>query len=296
MTGLRPPLGSILNFRDVSEFVNEATHTRRLQTGLLYRCARPAQDEASFQDRQRLIHDYKVKSIIDLRTKTEHIEQARKQAANIKASAALSQTNDAVAEPLKMPNIAYYNINFNGSAFSRMLLSKLSWFEYIHLVGLMLLGYRLDAIKILSPHMEKMGLVGLAISSLDVCTYEVKQVFDVFAEEHNWPILVHCTQGKDRTGLVVMLVLFLLGVDEQAIDLDYRSSEAELASEKEARMKEIQSIGLSERFALCPSDVVKSVHAHLLEEYGGVCNYLAKIGVTTETIDIIKRKLLVDAQ
>lgn len=227
--------------------------------------------------------------------RTEHLEQARKREANIKASAALPKTNDAVAEPVKLPGIAYYDINFNGSAFSRMLLSKLSWLEFIRLIGLMVLGYRLDAIKILSPHMEEMGLVGLAKSSLDVCTHEVKQVFDVFAEEQNWPVLVHCTQGKDRTGLVVMLVLFLLEVDEQAIDLDYRISEAELAPEKDARMKEIQSIGLSERFAVCPPDVVKSVHAHLQETYGGVDSYLAKIGVNKEEIDIVKRKLLVDS-
>jgi protein tyrosine/serine phosphatase len=43
-----------------------------------------------------------------------------------------------------------------------------------------------------------------------VCKGEVKQVFDVLADDRNWPVLVHCTQGKDRTGLIVMLVLFLL--------------------------------------------------------------------------------------
>lgn len=44
------------------------TDFSRIKTGLLYRSARP--DEASFQDRQRLLRDYGVKSIIDLRTKS----------------------------------------------------------------------------------------------------------------------------------------------------------------------------------------------------------------------------------
>lgn len=159
----------------------------------------------------------------------------------------------------------------------------------------MICGYRKDAIKILAPHMEEMELVGLAKSSLDVCTHEMKQVFDVFADEANWPVLVHCTQGKDRTGLVVMLVLFLLGVDQAVIEDDYMLSQSELAPEKEERMKEIRSIGLSEKFAICPPNVVSSVHLHLREKYGGVEKYLEKIGVSRGTINLVKRKLLVEA-
>ncbi|KAB2100760.1 hypothetical protein AG0111_0g11033 [Alternaria gaisen] len=292
MTELQTPLKSILNFRDVSEFVNQTTGTRHLRNGLLFRSARP--DEASFQDRQRLLKEFGVKSIIDLRTKTEHIEQAQKHDARIKASAAIPQSNDDVAEPLKIPGITYHEINFNGSAFSRMLLSKLTWLEFFRLAGLMIVGYRKDAIKILAPHMEDMGLVGLAEQSLDVCTREVRQVFDVLGEEQNWPILVHCTQGKDRTGLIVMLVLLLLGVDQKTIDDDYRLSEPELEPEKEGRLKEMASIGLTEQFAICPPDLVSSVHSYLLEKYGSVEGYLEKAGVAKEQVDFVRGKLLVN--
>jgi protein-tyrosine phosphatase len=225
--------------------------------------------------------------------RTEHIEQAQKRDANIKASAAIPQTNNEVAQPLKIQGIAYHEINFNGSSFSRMLMSKLSWPEFFRLAGLMLFGYRLDAIKIIAPHMEEMGLVGLATSSMDVCKREVKQVFDVLADEQSWPVLVHCTQGKDRTGLIVMLVLFLLGVDEAAVDRDYRLSESELAPEKEQRMKEIGSIGLTEQFAVCPADVVSSVHLHIKEKYGTTEQYLQYVGVSKEAITRVKKIVLV---
>ena len=230
-----------------------------------------------------------------MRNRTEHIQQAQKRDAAIKASALLSGTNDNVAEPLKIPGMIYHEINFNGSSFSRMLISKLSWYEFFHLVGLMMFGYRLDAIKILAPHMEEMGLDGLATNSLDVCTREVKQVFDVLAAEENWPVLIHCTQGKDRTGLVVMLVLFLLNVDPSIVNKDYQLSESELVGEKEERMKEIQSIGLSERFAVCPPDVVETVRLHVEERYGGIEPYLGKVGVRKDQLDFIKKKLLAGA-
>ena len=79
-------------------------------------------------------------------SRTEHIEQARKRDAKI---------NDEVAEPLKIPGIIYHEINFNGSAFSRIFISELSWTEIGKLVGLTVLGYRLEAIKVLSPLMRE---------------------------------------------------------------------------------------------------------------------------------------------
>lgn len=225
--------------------------------------------------------------------RTEHIEQAQKRDAKIKASAAVPQSNDDVAGPLKIPGVVYHEINFNGSAFSRMLISKLTWVEFFRLAGLMIFGYRLDAIKILSPHMEEMGLVGLAKSSVDVCTKEVKQVFDVLADDRNWPVLVHCTQGKDRTGLIVMLVLWLTQIDDETIEEDYLLSEPELASEKESRMKEIGAIGLSEQFAVCPPGLAKKVHSHIQEKYGGVEKYLLeKVGVSPETLENVRRRML----
>lgn len=106
----------------------------------------------------------------------------------------MPQSNAEVTEPLEIAGITYHQINFNGSAFSRMLVSKLTWMEFFRLIGLMVFGYRTDAIKILAPHMEEMGLVGLATQSLDVCTHEVAQVFNVLAKDESWPLLVHCTQ------------------------------------------------------------------------------------------------------
>lgn len=227
------------------------------------------------------------------RGRTEHIEQAQKRDAKVKASAAVPQSNDDVAGPLKIPDVIYHEINFNGSAFSRMLISKLTWMEFFRLVGLMICGYRLDAIKILSPHMEEMGLAGLAKNSVDVCTKEVKQVFDVFADDKNWPVLVHCTQGKDRTGLIVMLVLWLAQVEDNIIEEDYVLSESELAPEKESRLKEIGAIGLSEQFAVCPPGLAKDVHSHIQEKYGSVEKYLLeKVGVSRETLENVKRRML----
>lgn len=45
-------------------------------------------------------------------------------------------------------------------------------------------------------------------------------------------LLVHCSLGRDRTGLLVALLLALVGVDDETILADYERSEEGLAGWK----------------------------------------------------------------
>ncbi len=56
----------------------------------------------------------------------------------------------------------------------------------------------------------------------------IRHAFTILADEGNLPAVVHCTHGKDRTGLLVALLLLMLGVDEAAVVQDYVLSEEEL--------------------------------------------------------------------
>lgn len=94
--------------------------------------------------------------------------------------------------------------------------------------------------------------------------------------------MAHCTQGKDRTGLVIFFILLLLEVPIDAMTHDYRMSEKELLPEKESRMKEISSIGLDEGFAGCPESWIEKMQEHLDVKYGGVWKYCRSIGFTEE--------------
>ena len=287
------PFSSVLNFRDVGETINALLGglPPLMKSSMFYRSARP--DEASPADRHVLTNTYKVRTIIDLRSKTEHIEQAKKIQANTQ-SAALAATNDgeSVAN-VHIPGVNYVDINLNGGSFSRALLWKLQWVSLLKLLALMAAGYRIEAIGILGREvMAPRGLVGLGMDSLDYSKDEIRQVFAVLADEESYPILVHCTQGKDRTGLIVLLLLLLLDVPIGAISTDYIASERELRQEMEARVKEIKSIGLGEEFALCPSSFVQELKKYLDEKYRGAECYLYDIGVSGQTREKI-RKILV---
>jgi protein tyrosine/serine phosphatase len=46
-------------------------------------------------------------------------------------------------------------------------------------------------------------------------------VMRIFAREKSLPALVHCAHGKDRTGVVIMLLLLVCDVPHEAIVQDY---------------------------------------------------------------------------
>jgi len=146
----------------------------------------------------------------------------------------------------------------------------------------MALGYRMEAISILGLNvMAPRGLLGLGQDSLTACGPEIVQCLRAFLPSTSTspcPILIHCTQGKDRTGLIVLLVLLLLDIPVEAIEADYRRSEKELEPEMEERMKEIRSIGLGEEFARCPEGWCGSMKEFLEEKWGGVGKYCEEIG------------------
>ncbi len=49
----------------------------------------------------------------------------------------------------------------------------------------------------------------------------LRQIFALLAQEENYPMIIHCNIGTDRTGLICFLVNALLGVSEYDLCVDY---------------------------------------------------------------------------
>ena len=52
-------------------------------------------------------------------------------------------------------------------------------------------------------------------------SHRFRAFFEVLLDESNYPLLYHCTAGKDRTGFATLLLLSALGVDKAIIIEDY---------------------------------------------------------------------------
>ncbi|KAF7856931.1 hypothetical protein EAF04_009691 [Stromatinia cepivora] len=280
---------NILNFRDVGKTINDFLGRKLIKEGRIYRSARL--DDATISDRQRIKDHYGIKTILDLRTLTEHDKQAKKRATDIR-DPRLVNLNSALKEPMKIPGIEYIEINVNGKGFERSLVWQLSPYSLIKLIGLMGLGYRLEAIGIIGRQvLQPRGLIGLSYDTIHHCGPELALLLRTYCSPSNYPILAHCTQGKDRTGLTIALVLFILEIPIEAISHDYLMSEEKLLPERKSRLKEIHEIGLSDDFAGCPADFVEKTYEYLENSYGSVENYLTTIGFTEDERTALVREL-----
>ena len=122
----------------------------------------------------------------------------------------------------------------------------------------------------------------LADSYFDIIEYTKPIIFAVLKtllNEQNLPALIHCSQGKDRTGVICMLVLSALGVSEEDIVQDYAKSEKGLLSVRAHTVKEICGrYGFKDAFTHARPDTMIELLQLIRMKYGSVLNFLDEIG------------------
>ena len=276
---------TISNFRDISTLINDPPpHPPTLKPSLFFRSALPS--TATPTALANLSTTHHIKTIIDLRTDTEILEEAEKHKQKSKPNLHCPTT---VSPP---PTT---HLSLNGPSYSQALLSRLSYLQYFRLAALYTLRYRTQAIAILGAAvMSPRGLSGLALDTLTYSTAEIATLFALLSKPESYPVLVHCTLGKDRTGLAVLLVALVCGAGEEGVRRDYERSGEELESGREEREVEVGKIGLSAAFAGTEEGWVGVVCGWLESEWGGVEGYLGRAcGVGAETIEGVRRVLMV---
>ena len=108
-------------------------------------------------------------------------------------------------------------------------------------------------------------------------------------------VVVHCFGGKDRTGLVVALLLRLVGVDLQTIGADYALSGHNLRDVTAAWIAKAEDDLERERrtrIGKAPAEAMVQVLEELERRYGGVRGYLEAAGLDSRTIDAAAARLL----
>ncbi|OAQ77638.1 tyrosine/serine protein phosphatase [Purpureocillium lilacinum] len=293
-----PPLDKVLNFRDVGKTVNLYLGERRVREGVIFRSARP--DDATPRDKTIIRDQLAIRTVIDLRTKTELLEQAQKSHAQGHGAEPSSPGGTAPVHPPRIKGIEYKEIKITGRSFEKHLMSQLS----CKVIVLYIVGYRIDAVRIIGQEvLLARGLVGLGTDTLDHSGAEIREALLLYGSSQSVPVLVHCTQGKDRTGtfpfscealfgIVCALLLMILEVPASAIEHDYFLTDAALVSEREERIAEIRNIGLTDEWFNTAEDMITGMEKHLAQTYGGLDAYLDGIGFSEEDRARLREKLL----
>jgi protein-tyrosine phosphatase len=98
------------------------------------------------------------------------------------------------------------------------------------------------------------------------------------------PALVHCTAGKDRTGLLIALVLTVLGVEESVIVEDYMRSNVELGL-GDADVN-------SAAYTTIVPEYLTATLAHVRERFGDAAGFFRAHGIAEEELDALRGALL----
>lgn len=125
-------------------------------------------------------------------------------------------------------------------------------------------------------------------SILDDDAASVRQVF--MALDDDGCVLFHCRCGKDRTGVIAMLLLKLVGASDDAVIADYAVSDR-----YSGRTMGLQRVGLriiarrpvTALFVSAPDEMERTLD-HLYREYGSAREYLEQVAeVPADVLDRI---------
>ena len=129
---------------------------------------------------------------------------------------------------------------------------------------------------------------------LDRYAANFARVVEMIARAPEGGVVVHCAAGKDRTGLVVALLLRLAGVPAEEIALDYSLSAKNLAPTLDAWVAEAPDEEEREsrrRMSASEPETMLGVIEDLERRYGSADEYLVAAGVDEADLERVRARL-----
>lgn len=146
----------------------------------------------------------------------------------------------------------------------------------------------LEEVGVLDHATSTPGAGGHYVAMLDRSPDLFASAVAAIADAPDGCVLVNCHAGKDRTGIVIALVLSLAGVTREAIVADYMVTQEQVDEAFAGRLAQVvdpvERAHLDNLLAI-RSDAIDGMLDHLDDQYGGVAAYLAKGGLTADQID-----------
>lgn len=108
-------------------------------------------------------------------------------------------------------------------------------------------------------------------------------------------VLIHCEVGKDRTGLMTMLLLDLVGTPADVIAADYAltaSGLAPLFADLIAKAESDERRARLQEEALCRAEVMTAIYSGFRARHGNAEMYLRLGGAPRATIERVRARML----
>lgn len=127
------------------------------------------------------------------------------------------------------------------------------------------------------------------INTLEKEKRSIARVLKVILESEEGCVLFHCSAGKDRTGIIAMLLLGIAGVDYQDIITNYEPSFANISHNprvKKMIMRDVPAMMLSNY------TFMQKTLKHIDYKYGSIKDYVKSLGFIHSEINQIRNRLI----
>lgn len=133
------------------------------------------------------------------------------------------------------------------------------------------------------------------------CQKEMAAFLRLVVERGDKPILFHCTQGKDRTGIASALLLAALGADREIIVEDFDVTNKVYAKDVSRYSRIVkflggkeEEIGVVKAFMGCNTENFVKALDTIEEKYGSLEGYLkGPMGLTDEDLALLRARYLI---
>lgn len=102
---------------------------------------------------------------------------------------------------------------------------------------------------------------------------EIINFFETLANEENYPMIIHCSVGCDRTGMLIFMVNALLGVSEEDLIRDYMFSNFADVDNKR-KVETIKSTAYYQAITSAEGDTLSEKAYNCLSDFGVPTEYL----------------------
>lgn len=300
-TSINYKLDNIKNMRDVSTAISG-----KIKPALVFRTG--CVSKASEGDRKCVLNDLGIKTFIDLRSPAELHED---EGINGDVYTGFQNFNydkkthsfvlDKGTEALSSSGKKRYFI----SLMSESLIKKGVFFRLrkrLRVFSVLLFIFsnfsrRADK-KVRKIFIDTINGGGLSLLNelvVDFSSKEIIQVMKLLATKENHPVAMYCTAGKDRTGLITMLMLSVLGASREEILADYVLSDKAYSeiNDKKAMVASLKQVDVDpEIFLRAKPQVMADTIDYVTKTFGSVDNFLDKNGFDASWRTALKNALI----
>jgi protein-tyrosine phosphatase len=150
-----------------------------------------------------------------------------------------------------------------------------------------------------APALQTGALDQLYLHILDAAPERLARIAAIVARSEG-PVLVHCSAGKDRTGVAIALLLLAVGVGSDAIESDYALTAPNVATS----LERVKALGydlpiqneLPPHLLETPVGALRPALAQISQWPGGPAGWLIAHGASGEDISLLSERLVAGRQ